>query len=223
MSKWCGMKTHMLRPRLSNLARRPGVSSPAAGLTLIELLIAMTVLVIGLPACMMMLLIGMQTNSRSKTDTSATILDQEIIEKFSTLKQYPKPGSVIIYDCALSGSSANVHNASLGAGVGPSGNGAAMYTGASTADIGNIDWTQAAPPMATSTTAGYAMAYRTCSGDVYEVRWNVMEISPNPNSRISMLTVSARPQSAVRADTAGAKNRAVLYARPVTLKTLIEN
>jgi hypothetical protein len=38
-----------------------------------------------------------------------------------------------------------------------------------------------------------------------------------------MLTVSARPQSAVRADTAGAKNRAVLYARPVTLKTLIEN
>jgi len=62
MSKWCGVKTHMLRPRLSNLARRHGVSSPAAGLTLIELLIAMTVLVIGLPACMMMLLIGMQTN-----------------------------------------------------------------------------------------------------------------------------------------------------------------
>ena len=43
------------------------------------------------------------------------------------------------------------------------------------------------------------------------------------NSRISLLTVSARPQSAVFADAGGAKNRAILYARPVTLKILIEN
>ena len=202
---------------------RNGISSPAAGMTLIELMIAMTVLAIGLPACMMMILVGMQTNSRNKTDTTATILDQEIVEKFATLKQYPKPTFVAIYDCALSGGSANVHNASLGAGVAPTGSGAALYTGASASEVGNIDWTQPVPALATSTTPGYAMEYQTCSGDIYEVRWNVMEISPNPNSRISQLTVSARPRSAVQADAGGATNRAILYARPVTLKTLIEN
>jgi len=213
---------------VSQRQRRFGVgrnemSSPAAGMTLIELMIAMTVLAIGLPACMMMILVGMQTNSRNKTDTTATILDQEIVEKFATLKQYPKPTFVAIYDCALSGGSANVHNASLGAGVAPTGSGAALYTGASASEVGNIDWTQPVPALATATTPGYAMEYQTCSGDIYEVRWNVMEISPNPNSRISQLTVSARPRSAVQADAGGATNRAILYARPVTLKTLIEN
>ena len=202
---------------------RNGIGSRAAGMTLIELMIAMTVLAIGLPACMMMILVGMQTNSRNKTDTTATILDQEIVEKFATLKQYPKPTFVAIYDCALSGGSANVHNASLGAGVAPTGSGAALYTGASASEVGNIDWTQPVPALATATTPGYAMEYQTCSGDIYEVRWNVMEISPNPNSRISQLTVSARPRSAVQADAGGATNRAILYARPVTLKTLIEN
>ena len=200
-----------------------GISSPMAGMTLIELMIAMTVLAIGLPACMMMVVMGMQTNSRNKTDTTATILDQEIVEKFATLKQYPKPMFVNIYDCALSAGAANVHQASLGAGVAPAGSGAALYTGANASEVGNIDWTQAAPAVATSASQGYAMQYQTCSGETYEVRWNVMEISPNPNSRISQLTVSARPRSAVQADAGGATNRAILYARPVTLKTLIEN
>src|SRR5216683_3584038 len=200
-----------------------GMGSPMAGMTLIELMIAMTVLAIGLPSCMMMVMVGMQTNSRNKTDTTATILDQEIVEKYATLKQYPKPTFVAINDCALSAGSANVHNASLGAGVAPAGSGAALYTGASASEVGNIDWTQPVPALATSTTPGYAMEYQTCSGDIYEVRWNVMVISPNPNSRISQLTVSARPRSAVQADAGGATNRAILYARPVTLKTLIEN
>ena len=210
-----------VRQRRSQAWRR--ISSSADGMTLIELMIAMTVLAIGLPACMMMIVMGMQSDSRSKTDTTATVLDQEIIEKFSTLKQYPKPVSVVIYDCALSGGSANVHNALLGAGVAPAGSGAALYTGAIASEVGNIDWTQAAPTLATSATQGYAMQYQTCSGDSYEVRWNIMQISPNPNSRISLLTVSARPRAAVLSDVNGASSRAIFYARPVTLKTLIEN
>jgi prepilin-type N-terminal cleavage/methylation domain-containing protein len=210
-----------VRQRRSQAWRR--ISSSTDGMTLIELMIAMTVLAIGLPACMMMIVMGMQSDSRSKTDSTATVLDQEIIEKFSTLKQYPKPVSVVIYDCALSGGSANVHNALLGAGVAPAGSGAALYTGAIASEVGNIDWTQAAPTLATSATQGYAMQYQTCSGDSYEVRWNIMEISPNPNSRISLLTVSARPRAAVLSDVNGARSRAIFYARPVTLKTLIEN
>jgi len=224
MNSCRAIATHIASQRRCRFGlERHGISSPAAGMTLIELMIAMTVMAIGLPACMMMILVGMQTNSRNKTDTTATILDQEITEKFSTLKAYPKPTFVTIYDCALSAGSANAHNASLGAGAAPAGSGAALYAGASASEVGNIDWTQAAPAMATSTAQGYAMQYQTCSGDIYEVRWNVMEISPNPNSRISLLTVSARPRTAVQADAGGASNRAILYARPVTLKTLIEN
>jgi prepilin-type N-terminal cleavage/methylation domain-containing protein len=197
-----------------------------AGMTLIELMIAITVLAIALPASMLMILVGMQTNSRSKTDSTATILNQEIIEKFSTLKQYPKPTFVAIYDCGLSGGTANVHNASLGQGAAPAGNGATLYTAATAPSpdkVGDIDWTQPVSTLATSTTPGYAMQYSACGGDVYEVRWNVMKINSSPNSRISLLTVSARPRSAIAADSAAAQNRAILYARPVTLRALIEN
>jgi prepilin-type N-terminal cleavage/methylation domain-containing protein len=198
----------------------------AAGMTLIELMIAMTVMAIGLPACMLMILVGIQTNARNKTDTTATVLDQEVIEKFTTLQQYPKPGTVIIYDCALSGGQANQHSASLGQAPAP-GAGATTYTAppptGSGAQIGDIDWTAAAPTMATSTTAGYAMQYQTCSGDIYEVRWNIREISPNPTSKVSLLTVSARQRAAIQADAGGGQNRAILYAKPVTLRTMIES
>ena len=197
-----------------------------AGMTLVELMIAITVLAIALPASMLMILVGMQTNSRNKTDTTATILDQEIIEKFSTLKQYPKPTFVAIYDCSLSASAANVHNASLGQGAAPAGNGATLYTAATAPSpdkVGDIDWTQPVSTLATSTIPGYAMQYSACGGDIYEVRWNVMKLSPNPNSQISLLTVSARPRSAISADAGGTQNRAILYARPVTLRALIEN
>jgi ABC-type transporter Mla MlaB component len=60
------------------------------------------------------------------------------------------------------------------------------------------------------------MQYRTCNNDLYEVRWNVTEVSPNPSSRISLLTVSSRQVSA-------ANGRATLFAPPTTLRTLIEN
>jgi prepilin-type N-terminal cleavage/methylation domain-containing protein len=197
-----------------------------AGMTLVELMIAITVLAIALPASMLMILVGMQTNSRNKTDTTATIVNQEIIEKFSTLKQYPQPIFVPIYDCGLSAGAVNVHNASLGQGAAPAGNGSTLYTTATAPSpdkVGDIDWTQPVSTLATSTTPGYAMQYSTCGGSVYEVRWNVMKINSNPNSRVSLLTVSARPRSAIAAEAAGSQNRAILYAQPVTLRALIDN
>ncbi len=202
-------------------------SHAAAGMTLIELMIAMTVMAIGLPACMLMVLVGIQTNSRNKTDTAATVLDQEIIEKFSTLQQYPKPQTVNIWDCALNGGNADLHLASLGQAPSPGGAGAARYSASppamSAAQIGDIDWTQPPPTMATSATPGYAMQYQTCSGDIYEVRWNIMEIGPNPTSRLSLLTVSSRPRAAIQADAGGGRSRAILYSQPITLRTMIES
>jgi prepilin-type N-terminal cleavage/methylation domain-containing protein len=200
-----------------------------SGFTLVELMMAMVVLAIGMLGGMVLIVMGMQTNSRSKTDTASTVLDQEIIERFSTLKQYPQPTFVTIYDCALTGN--NAHEANLGQGAGPTGNGATLYTtttAPTTAQVGDIDWTQPVPVLATATQQGYAMEYQTCSGDIYELRWNVMDMTPatppaGSSGRLSLLTVSARPTSAVTATTAGAQNRAVLFAIPVTLRSLIEN
>ena len=194
-------------------------------MSLLELMIAMTVLTVGLLGSMVMILTAMESNSRSTTDNYATILDQEIMEKFATLNNYPKAGSVAIYDCALNGGNADSHLASPGQGTFASGgNGAALYT-SSTApagyNVGDIDWSQASPTLATSTTAGYAMMYQTCSGDIYEVRWNIMDgnssVPSGTVSRISLLTVSSR-ETAAKGSQLG-----MLYAPPTTLRTLIES
>jgi prepilin-type N-terminal cleavage/methylation domain-containing protein len=188
------------------------------GMSMIELLIAMTVLAIGMLGGVVMILAGVQSNSRNKNDTTAVVLDQEILEMFATFKNYPTTGFVAINDCAIG--AASIHNASVVQAAGPLGAGATLYTAAtapSPGNVGDIDWTQPSPALATNAVTGYAMQYQACNGDIFEVRWNVMEVSPNPSSRISMLTVSSRQTSA------GATHNATLFAIPTTLRTLIEN
>jgi prepilin-type N-terminal cleavage/methylation domain-containing protein len=187
------------------------------GMSLIELIIAMAVLSIGMLGAMTLMVVGMSNNANSKTDTAATILDQQILEEFATLKNYPKNSTVTITDCALTGS--NTHLASLFQAASP-GNGATLYTSATApmpSLIGAVNWSVAAPTLATSGASGYAMHYKTCNGDMYEVRWNVTEL----NNRLSLLTVSSQQLSGVNVGSNGAKN-ALLHARPTSLKTLIE-
>jgi prepilin-type N-terminal cleavage/methylation domain-containing protein len=205
------------------------INSSAGGFSLLEMMIAVSVLGVGMLGAMALMLMGMQTNTASKTDTTATVLDQEVIEMYTTLKNYPQPaGFININDCALTGS--NVHEASISQGASPSGSGATLYTSftaPSTAQIGDINWTVAAPTLATSATVGYAMEYQTCSGDIYEVRWNVMSLTPaappaGSRGKLSLLTVSARQKAAVVASAGTSQNQAILYAFPVTLHTMIE-
>ncbi len=187
------------------------------GISLIELLIAMTVLTVGMLGSMIMILVGMQSNTRNKTDSTAVVLDQEILEMFATLNNYPKTGAVTMFDCALTAAAANRHDASLVEGAAPAGAGATIYTAATAplpSQVGEIDWTQPTPALAISGTTGYAMRYQACNGDIYEVRWNVMQV--NPNSRDSLLTVSSR-QLAAQGSSA-----AMLFSNPTTLRTLIE-
>ena len=189
-----------------------------SGMSMLELLIAMTVLAVGMLGCVVMILAGVQSNSRNKNDTTAVVLDQEILEMFATYKNYPTTGFVAINDCGVGVGS--IHNASVVQAAGPNGAGAILYTAATAplpSNVGDIDWTQPAPAFATSAVTGYAMQYQACNGDTYEVRWNIMEVSPNPSSRISMLTVSSRQTSA------GATHNATLFATPTTLRTMIEN
>jgi type II secretory pathway pseudopilin PulG len=202
--------------------RSGGARKPArlgeSGISMIELLIAMTVLAVGMLGAVGMILAGVQSNSRSKTDSTAVVLDQEILEMFATYKNYPTSGFVAINDCGVGVTS--VHNASVVQAAGPLGAGATLYTAATAplpGNVGDIDWTQPTPVLATNAVTGYAMQYQACNGDTYEVRWNVMEVSPNPSSRISLLTVSSRQTAA------GATRNATLFATPTTLKTMIEN
>src|SRR5438105_4527498 len=101
--------------------RRSGQS----GMGLIELMIAMVVLLVGMLGSMIMVIAGMQSNTRNRNDTSAVVLDQEILEKFATLKNYPKTGVAIINDCALAGT--NQHLAALVQAPAP-GAGAVLFT-----------------------------------------------------------------------------------------------
>jgi hypothetical protein len=155
------------------------------------------------------------------------VLDQEVIELYSTLKTYPQPGTVKIYDCALNGN--NYHLANLGKGAGPAGNGATLYTAGTaptTAQVGDVNWSQPVTTLATTAVPGYAMEYQTCSGDIYQVRWNVMDLTPavppaGSSGRLTLLTVSSRQKSAVVATAAGAQNRAILFSIPVTLRSML--
>jgi len=189
-----------------------------SGMTMLELLIAMTVLAVGMLGCVVMILAGVQSNARNKNDSAAVVLDQEILEMFATYKNYPTSGYVAINDC---GTANNVHWANvLQASVALGGAGATLYTTTSAplpSMVGDIDWTQPTGTLAGNGVLGYAMDYQTCNGDTFEVRWNVMEVNPNPDSRISLLTVSSRQISAK------ATHNAMLFARPTSLRTQIEN
>lgn len=187
------------------------------GMSLLELMFAMIVLSVGMLGAMTLMVIGIANNGRNKKDTQATILDQQILEEFATLQNYPKAFTVTINDCALNG--ANAHLASLNQAFAP-GNGATLYTAGTAPSpdkVGDINWSLAPPTLATAGTAGYAMNYTTCGGDIYQVRWNVTEI----NNRLSLLTVSSQQIGAVNigAPTSGS---AVGNSRPTTLRTMIE-
>jgi hypothetical protein len=65
------------------------------------------------------------------------------------------------------------------------------------------------------------MMYQTCGGEIYEVRWNIMDantsIPAGTISRLSVLTVSSR----LTTNTNGTNG--MLFALPTTLRTMIES
>jgi type IV pilus assembly protein PilV len=176
------------------------------GMTLLELLIAITVLSIGMLGASGMILAAVKSDARNKNDTAAVVLDQEILERFATYANYPVSGTVTVSDCGTNVAN-NKHLANV-AGAVPPGNGATLTA------TGDIDWTQPAPTMATPAVAGYAMDYQTCNGDIYEVRWNVSRVDGETN--IAALTVSSRQIAAANS------NQTMLFSIPTTLRTIID-
>ena len=182
------------------------------GMSMIELLIAMTVMAIGVSGILSLVLLAIAANQRSKGDTTSTMLAQLVIEQ---AQMVPANGvvaggaggtlnvpTVTVVDCA---GTAQVIRLTAG--------------GANVTAGGEIDWTQA--PGAVP--GGFQMNYAACTQAgvagqnnwmLYDVRWNITQ----PYGAMSkQIVVSARPAAAQFGGVANFKN----FARPVTLRTVV--
>ena len=139
--------------------------NPAAGFSLLELLVACLVMTTGLLGGMVLILTAVANDSRDKNDSSATIISQMVMEMVSsvpadaTATSSPS-SSLTIKDCNPTTSSASHTINTLGTSTG----------------TGAIDFSQA-------TSTGYAMTYYGCQASTsdrqttYDVRWYVKTIS----------------------------------------------
>jgi len=176
------------------------------GMSLVELMIAITVLAVGLGALMGIFSTSIMLNQRAKGDTNGTMVAQAVLERIAG---QPATSNAILTltDCTSTGGV--VWNIATAPAAAP-GNGATLDV-----NTGGIDFTQAYAGVPNN----YKMLYVACGAGgrqtTYDVRWNVQTIMGSANTR--MITVSARPQAMAAA---AGRNQAVLYAQPITLRTI---
>jgi Tfp pilus assembly protein PilV len=174
------------------------VRNPEAGFSLVEMLIAALVLLVGLTAGMVLIVTAMANNNRSKMDSTATILSQMTIETIAAVPANATT-TMSIVDCNPSSGSASHTIYTTGSSGGA---GAPLTSG------GSIDFTQA-------TVTGYSMTYYSCqasTGDrqaLYDVRWNIKTLSTNTK----LVTVAAMQT--------GTNTHANFLAVPVSLKMIV--
>jgi prepilin-type N-terminal cleavage/methylation domain-containing protein len=189
------MELTMLRSRKSNPDRR----NSQRGMSMVELLLAMVILVTGMAALLGLIITSISNNSRTRKDTAGTLAAQMVLE---TISAQPSPTVLAITDCAGNSLSVNTTGA------------ASPGAGATINAAGNIDFTQTYA----ATPSQYKMQYTSCGAAgtqvVYDVRWNITTLT----TYSKMVTVSARPFGAQAAGNTG--NAARLFQQPVTLKTI---
>lgn len=183
--------------------RRPGrrARPGEAGMSLIELMISMIVLVVGMMGIMIMISQAITNNARNKMDTTATALSQMVIEAVAS--QSVVTGTPFtVSDCRPTAAGGPQNWTVNTIGVAAPGAGAPLNA------TGNIDFTvnYAAVP------ANYKMQFVSCGSGgrqaTYEVRWNVRNIS----AFSKLVTVSSRQ--------VGAGPTSRTFTVPVTLRTI---
>lgn len=141
------------------------------GMTLIELMIAMVVLLIGVVGSMSLVALSIGDNGRNRQQSNSTALVQMVTEKLSSINA-SSTTTLQITDCT--GTTFTLNTAAGGAALLAS---------------GDVDFTQTAP-------TNYSMQYTECGTSgrqvIYDVRWNVQVVSPYVKS----LTISAKKQKA---------------------------
>ena len=165
-----------------------------SGMTLIELLIALSIAAVGMTAVISLFVAAMANNSRSQRDTTATLLGQSVLEQIM-LAGTNNVANIGLTDCLGNNFVINV--------VG----GAAPGAGAALTAGGNIDFSQAAPAN------NYSMVYNVCRANgqtsQFDVRWNVQTLTAHSR----LITVAARPLAAEI-------TQPRQFAQPITLRTI---
>jgi prepilin-type N-terminal cleavage/methylation domain-containing protein len=176
------------------------------GMTLIELMIALTVLTVGLLALMGLFSVAIASNNRNKLDTGGTFAAQAVLE---TIAAQPAGTDVAMTDCV--GNAITIKTASPAVGSSPN------YVGANimTDGTGRIDFQG---QTAASVTTGYKTSYVGCGPTgkqvTYDVRWNIQTVSAYSR----LVTVGAAQTQAVQA--LGTANQLKYFNPPVTLRTI---
>jgi prepilin-type N-terminal cleavage/methylation domain-containing protein len=141
------------------------------GMTLIELMIAMVVLLVGVVGSMALIAYAIGGNGRSKQQSNATVVAQMLSEKISSQKASTST-DLSVSDCT---GTANVVHTSVGGGA--------------LTSSGDVDFTQAA-------VAGFQMYYTDCGTSsrqmIYDVRWTITQ----PTAYTKLVVVSAKMKGA---------------------------
>jgi prepilin-type N-terminal cleavage/methylation domain-containing protein len=177
-----------------------------AGMTLIELLIAMLVLAVGLAGIMSLVVAALATNGRNNADTTSTLVSQMVIEQMANVPA-GKDVTFTLTDCANPPVTWNVNTLAGGAPL----RGVTDQLGVASDIDFNVAYGAAAPGN------GYQMMWTGCGMNssqrpVYDVRWNIVK---NADTYSKTVTVAARRR--------GADARLLYYAIPVQLKSILGN
>ena len=163
------------------------------GMSLVELMIAMVVLLVGLVGSLALVATSVGNNGRSRQQGNSTIVAQLITEKISSVTASTSP-LLTVTDCV--GNNFNVSTTAPG--------------GSPLTAQGDADFTQ--PPV-----AGYQMLYTDCGTGgrqfTYDVRWNIQQ----PTPYVKLLTVTAEKANV----NVGNRWDLRYVSFPVTIRTLI--
>jgi Tfp pilus assembly protein PilV len=160
------------------------------GMSLIELMIASLVLIVGVLGCAALIPTAIGTNSKNKQQSNSTVIAQMTMEKIMSLPTGTLTGTIT--DCATNTTTINTAGSVAGTGA------ALLATGA-------VDFSQTA-------LAGYSMLYTTCSTTggqaTYDVRWNIQ----TPSAYVKLVTISAQQT--------GSGTNHFLFSLPVTIRSM---
>jgi len=170
-------------------------NSSQRGMSLIELMIASLVLIVGVLGCAALIPMAIGTNSKNKQQSNSTVIAQMTMEKIMSLPTGTLTGTIT--DCPGTVNTINTAGSTTG-------------TGAALLSSGAVDFTQT--PGSAGAPAGYYMLYTTCGTagriSTYDVRWNVQ----TPSTYVKLVTVSAQLK--------GAGANQILFSFPVTIRSM---
>ena len=179
------------RVKASKLGRQRGMS-------LIELMIAVAVLMVGVLGAMVPVLLAIGANGRNRYQSNSTVVAQMVMERIISVPASASP-VLAITDCSGVPQTINTAGAAPARGAG------ALLTGTGAADYSQVQGSAGDP-------VGYYLLYINCGTNgraaTYDVRWNVQTLSPFTK----LITVSAKLQ--------GTNTDPKVVSFPVTIRSV---